>query len=72
MGANRDFVVVGLLAGAAVLLVLATLVRVPYPILLVLGGLVVGFVPGVPSSCSSPSPASLLGRVLHLAARPAA
>ncbi len=48
MGADRDFVVVGLLAGAAVLLVLATLVRVPYPILLVLGGLVVGFVPGVP------------------------
>ena len=30
--------------------VLAGAVRVPYPIVLVLGGLVLGFVPGVPSA----------------------
>jgi monovalent cation/hydrogen antiporter len=46
--AGHDLAIVGLLAAAAALLVLATLIRVPYPILLVLGGLVVGFVPGVP------------------------
>jgi hypothetical protein len=30
--------------------VLAGVVRVPYPILLVLGGLVLGFVPGMPAA----------------------
>ena len=43
-----DLVLVGLLAAVAALLVLGQAVRVPYPILLVIGGLVVGFVPGVP------------------------
>lgn len=38
----------GLLAAAAALLALAELIRVPYPIPLVLGGLVLGFVPGMP------------------------
>ena len=38
-----------LLLGAAALVRLAELVRVPYPIALVLGGLGVGFVPGLPS-----------------------
>jgi Na+/H+ antiporter len=37
-----------LLAAAAALLTLSQAVRVPYPILLVLGGLGLGFVPGVP------------------------
>ena len=36
-----------LLAGAG-LLVLAPLIRIPYPILLVLGGLAIGFIPGAP------------------------
>jgi CPA1 family monovalent cation:H+ antiporter len=39
---------VGLLAAAAGLLALADLIRIPYPIPLVLGGLVLGFVPGMP------------------------
>src|SRR5919112_1963487 len=37
-----------LLATAALLAQLARLLKVPYPILLVLGGLVMGFVPGLP------------------------
>jgi CPA1 family monovalent cation:H+ antiporter len=42
------FVLLALLASIAALLALAPVVRVPYPILLVLGGLAVGFAPGVP------------------------
>jgi monovalent cation/hydrogen antiporter len=38
----------GLLAAVAVLLVLVPRLRIPYPILLVLGGLALGFVPGLP------------------------
>src|ERR671910_2753973 len=37
-----------LLAAAALLAQLARLLKVPYPILLVLGGLMMGFVPGLP------------------------
>ena len=36
------------LALAAALLVLAPALRIPYPILLVLGGIAFGFVPGMP------------------------
>jgi CPA1 family monovalent cation:H+ antiporter len=39
----------GLLGAGLVLLALAELVRIPYPILLVLGGLALSFVPGVPN-----------------------
>ncbi len=42
------FVLMALLAAIAALLALAPFVRVPYPILLVLGGLAAGFAPGVP------------------------
>jgi CPA1 family monovalent cation:H+ antiporter len=38
----------GLLAAVGALLVLAPVTRIPYPILLVLGGLALGFVPGLP------------------------
>lgn len=38
-----------LLGLVTVLLVVAYIVRVPYPIVLVLGGLVIGFLPGVPA-----------------------
>ena len=41
-------VVFGLLVGAAGLAVLARVLRVPYPITLVLGGVGIGYVPGVP------------------------
>ena len=43
-----SLVLVGLLAAAAGLLALADVIRIPYPIPLVLGGLVLGFVPGMP------------------------
>ena len=46
--AEHSLILVGLLAAAAALLAIAQLVRVPYPILLVLGGLGLGFVPGMP------------------------
>ncbi len=46
--AEDSLILVGLLAAAAALLATAQLVRVPYPILLVLGGLGLGFAPGVP------------------------
>jgi CPA1 family monovalent cation:H+ antiporter len=46
--AEDSLVLVGLLAAAAALLAAAQVVRMPYPILFVLGGLGVGFVPGVP------------------------
>jgi monovalent cation/hydrogen antiporter len=41
-------IVLGLLAAVAVLAVVAQKLKVPYPILLVLGGLALGFVPGLP------------------------
>ena len=44
-----DLLVFGLLVATAALGVLAGLLRVPYPITLVLGGAVIGFLPGVPS-----------------------
>ena len=43
-----SLVLVGLLAAAAALLAIAELIRIPYPIPLVLGGLALGFVPGMP------------------------
>lgn len=47
--AARDaLLLLALLGAGAALLVLAPLLRVPYPILLVLGGLALGFVPGIP------------------------
>jgi monovalent cation/hydrogen antiporter len=43
-----ELVVFGLLLGVAALAVLARIVGVPYPITLVVGGSVIGFIPGVP------------------------
>ena len=48
-----ELLLVTLLALIAALAVLARLLRVPYPILLVLGGVGVGFIPGAPGSSSS-------------------
>src|SRR5215211_6693714 len=45
---HLEMVVFGLLVGAAGLAVLARVLRVPYPITLVLGGVGIGYVPGVP------------------------
>jgi Na+/H+ antiporter len=41
-------IIVGLLVAVAALATLATRIKVPYPILLVIGGLVLGLVPGLP------------------------
>src|SRR2546430_6234367 len=46
-GPGQDLVLLALLVAIAALLVLAPVLRVPYPILLVLGGFVLGFVPGI-------------------------
>jgi Na+/H+ antiporter len=47
--AHDELVLLALLVAVATLLVLAPIMRTPYPILLVLGGLALGFVPGMPS-----------------------
>jgi monovalent cation/hydrogen antiporter len=44
-----ELVVFGLLLGVAALAILARILGVPYPITLVVGGSVIGFIPGVPS-----------------------
>jgi CPA1 family monovalent cation:H+ antiporter len=43
-----DLVLLGILVAVAVLLIFAYHTRIPYPIMLVVGGAVVGFLPGVP------------------------
>jgi monovalent cation/hydrogen antiporter len=47
-GTRDELVLLGVLVAVAALLVLALPLRVPYPILLVVGGLAIGFVPGLP------------------------
>ena len=53
-GAHEELQVLVLLVSAAALLLLADPPRIPYPILLVLGGLAIGFAPGVPSITMPP------------------
>lgn len=48
-GVHEQLLLVGLLLAVAAMLVAAPLVRVPYPIFLVLGGLALGFMPGIPT-----------------------
>jgi Na+/H+ antiporter len=48
-GTNEQLVLLALLLAIVTLLVAAPLLRVPYPIFLVLGGLALGFVPGIPA-----------------------
>jgi CPA1 family monovalent cation:H+ antiporter len=52
--AHNALVLLALLVAGAGLLVLAPLLRRPYPILLVLGGLALGFVPGIPHVAMRP------------------
>ena len=47
-GAQQDLELLGLLVAVGALLVLAPALRMPLPILLVLGGVVLGFIPGLP------------------------
>ena len=46
--AGDDLLLAGLLAAALLLLAVSQFVRIPYPIVLVLGGLALSFIPGVP------------------------
>jgi Na+/H+ antiporter len=48
-GTHAQLVLLALLIAAAALLAIAPELRIPYPILLVLGGLALGFVPGIPT-----------------------
>ena len=48
-GAHEELQLLALLVSAAALLLLADPLRIPYPILLVVGGLALGFAPGVPT-----------------------
>ncbi len=54
LSGHDQLVLLALLTGVAALMALAPALRVPYPILLVLGGLVMGFIPGVPEVTLSP------------------
>ena len=45
---HDTFILLGLLVGIGGLVALSPLTRIPYPIFLVLGGLVLGLVPGLP------------------------
>jgi Na+/H+ antiporter len=47
-GTHEQLVLLALLVAIAALLVAAPALRIPYPILLVLGGLALGFMPGIP------------------------
>jgi CPA1 family monovalent cation:H+ antiporter len=53
-GTRQELQLLVLLAAGAALLVLAGPLRIPYPILLVLGGLLIGFGPGVPKVTMPP------------------
>ena len=53
-GAHQELQLLALLVSAAALLILAGPLRIPYPILLVLGGLLLGFAPGVPEVTMPP------------------
>jgi monovalent cation/hydrogen antiporter len=53
-GPHEDLVLLALLVATAALLVLAPYLRIPYPTLLVLGGLALGFVPGIPTISLAP------------------
>src|SRR5438093_1107949 len=53
-GAHQDVQLLLLLISAAAMLLLADPLRIPYPILLVLGGLLLGFGPGLPKLTMPP------------------
>jgi monovalent cation/hydrogen antiporter len=48
LGAHDELILLALLVAMAALLLAAPIARIPYPIFLVLGGLALGFVPGIP------------------------
>jgi CPA1 family monovalent cation:H+ antiporter len=70
IGAHQELQIVLILVAAAALLLLADPRRVPYPILLVVGGLALGFLPGVPTLVMPPDVvlAGILPPLLYSAA----
>ena len=58
-GAHTEIVLAGLLFSVAVLVTAARVLAVPYPIFLVLGGLAIAWIPGVPNPELEPD---LVGR----------
>ncbi|HEY1509941.1 MAG TPA: Na+/H+ antiporter [Solirubrobacteraceae bacterium] len=52
---QAEFLIAGLLVAIAGLSALATLLAVPYPIVLVIGGAVLGFIPGMPTVTLDPN-----------------
>jgi monovalent cation/hydrogen antiporter len=56
-----ELIVFGLLVAVAGLVLLSDVLEVPYPIFLVLGGLVLGFIPGVPEVKLAPELVLLRG-----------
>jgi len=54
MEQHLEIVILGLLVAVSGLALLARVLRVPYPIFLVLGGLALGFVPGMPEITLNP------------------
>jgi monovalent cation/hydrogen antiporter len=54
ISAHTALLLLALLVAVAALLALAPTLEIPYPILLVLGGLVLGFVPGIPHVALQP------------------
>jgi Na+/H+ antiporter len=67
---HDQLILMALLAVLAVLLIAAPKLRIPYPIFLVLGGLALGFVPGMPSISLPPDVVlvAVLPPLLYLAA----
>jgi monovalent cation/hydrogen antiporter len=54
-GAHQELELLGLLVALGVLLALAPILRLPLPILFVLGGVVMGFIPGLPHLALPPA-----------------
>jgi monovalent cation/hydrogen antiporter len=52
-GSHVELVVAGLLFAVAALVTAARVLGVPYPVFLVLGGLALGFLPGMPQVARS-------------------
>ena len=55
---ETQMLILGLCVAIPALSVIARLVGVPYPIVLVLGAIPIGYLPGVPTSSSTPSSCS--------------
>src|SRR5919201_2095931 len=53
-GTHDQLILMALLAVLAAFLIAAPVLRIPYPIFLVLGGLALGFVPGMPALALPP------------------